>query len=457
MTVRIFSNEVADAKSFSRPFNVLPVKTKWSNVGFHILLFDLENLVELLLPTPLGDVDISSSFYGSDILRRAKSTVEKKTLTLKKSKTSCVPLSAEAQAKPASESLVQGDNAIKFLEENDVIKRQKKMKSSKKMYLKPSRKVDTNLTIDTAKLFLSCLLPWGVDKELDHLCIEHLNILKLQGPVSLGLASNEDHFSLMLPGWDLCNSEMKKDYSRVNLFSRKVLDLSNKYTATLLNQVGIPKGLENNCDSLQVSNTIVYLLSRLFLINKLVNMPLELACGVDSSLKMEFVRNKVKSPGNDILSISSFYGYLRNGKNESHVPEADLSLLKLISCWRDQSVQVTEAIQAVLLAEVQQHMKTLRKIPINNQSVSVAENGNCEMIQVLSKMEWAEELELQCVRNTCPLQTPASPVKHDSNSNSANFQDTEDMPDRCVLEESESPDEPSHHSWIAKVCPCRVC
>ncbi|KAF3830547.1 hypothetical protein GH733_004366 [Mirounga leonina] len=34
---------------------------------------------------------------------------------------------------------------------------------------------------------------------------------------------------------------------------------------------------------------------------------------------------------------------------------------------------------------------------------------------------------------------PVSPVKHDSNSNSANFQDTEDMPDRCVLEESESP------------------
>uniref|UniRef100_A0A2K6LM11 WDR72-like alpha-solenoid domain-containing protein n=4 Tax=Colobinae TaxID=9569 RepID=A0A2K6LM11_RHIBE len=51
---------------------------------------------------------------------------------------------------------------------------------------------------------------------------------------------------------------------------------------------------------------------------------------------------------------------------------------------------------------------------------------------------------------------PVSPVKHDSNSNSANFQDVEDMPDRCVLEESESPGEPRHHSWIAKVCPCKV-
>ncbi|XP_069315763.1 WD repeat-containing protein 72 [Eulemur rufifrons] len=451
------SCKAADAKSFPRPFNVLPVKTKWSNVSFHILLFDLENLVELLLPTPLSDGDSSNSFYGSEILRRAKSTVEKKTMTLKKNKTACGPLSAEAQAKPISESLAPGDNTSKFSEENDGIKRQKKMKSSKKAHPKPSRKVDASLTIDAAKLFLSCLLPWGVDKELDHLCIKHLNILKLQGPVSLGLASNEDHFSLMLPGWNLCNTEMKRDDSRVNLFSGKVLDLSNKYIATLSNQLVIPRDLENNCDSLQESNTIVYLLSRLFLVNKLVNMPLELACGTDSSFKMESVHNKAKSPGSDILHVSSFYGYLRNGKNGSHVPEADLSLLKLISCWRDQSVQVTEAIQAVLLAEVQQHMKTLRKTPINSQPVPIAENGHCEMMRNVPEMEWAEELELQCIRSTLPPQTPVSPVNHDSNSNSANFQDAEDMPDRCVLEESESPGEPRHRLWLAKVCPCKVC
>lgn len=433
------------------------MKTKWSNIGFHILLFDLENLVKLLLPTPLSAADPSTSFCGSEILRRAKSTVEKKTLTIKRNKTASGSLSAEAQATPFSDALTQGDNAGKFIEENDDIKRQKKMKSSNKKYTKPSRKVDANLTIDTAKLFLSCLLPWGVDKELDNLCIRHLNILKLQGPVSLGLASNEDHFSLMLPGWDLCNTEMKKEYSRVNLFSRKVLDLSNKYTATLPNHVGTPRGLENNCDSLEESNTIVYLLRRLFLVNKLVNIPSEFACDFDRSFKTESIHNKVKSPGNDILHISSFYGYLRNGKNESHTPEADLSLLKLISCWRDQSVQVTEAIQAVLLAEVQQHMKSLRETPIDSQPMSTAENGNCEMMQISKKKEWAEELELQCIRNTSALQTPVSPVKHDSNSNSANFQDAEDMPDRCVLEESESPGHPRHHSWIAKVCSCKMC
>ncbi|XP_073733126.1 WD repeat-containing protein 72 isoform X1 [Callorhinus ursinus] len=453
------SCKVADAKSFSGPFSVLPVKTKWSNVGFHILLFDLENLVELLLPTPICDVDPSNSFYGSEILRRAKSTVEKKTLTLKRNKTACGSLSAEVQAKPVGENPAQGDNAVKFLEESDGIKRQKKTKNSKKRHPKPSRKVDASITIDAAKLFLSCFLPWGVDKELDNLCIKHLNILKLQGSVSLGLAANEDCFSLMLPGWDECNAEMKTDYSKVNLFSKKVLDLSNKYTSTLPNQVGMLRGLENNCDSLHESNTIVYLLSRLFVVNKLVNMPLEFACGTDRSFKMESVHSKAKSSGNEILTISSLYGYLRNGKNDSHIPDADVSLWKLISCWRDHSVQVTEAIQAVLLAEVQQHMKTLSKTSVNSQTVSMTEDIRCEMRQILQKMEWThgEEIELQCTTDTWTLQTPVSLVKHDSNSNSANFQDTEDMPDRCVLEESESPGKPRHHSWIAKVCSCKLC
>ncbi|XP_023111102.2 WD repeat-containing protein 72 isoform X2 [Felis catus] len=436
--------KVADVKPFSGPFNVLPVKTRWSDIGFHILLFDLENLVELLLPTPVCDVDPSNSFYGSEILRRAKSTVEKKTLTLKRNKTASGSLSAEAQAKPVSENPAQGENTAKSLGDNEGIKRQKKIKNSKKMHPKPSRKVEANITIDTAKLFLSCFLPWGVDKEFDNLCIKHLDILKLQGSVSLGLASNEDHFSLMLPGWDLCNAEMKKDYSKVNLFSKKVLDLSNKYTSTLPNQVGMPRGLENNCDSSQESNTlntIVYLLNRLFSVNKLVNTPLELACGIDRSFKMESVHNKARIPGNEISNISSFYGYLRNGKSESHIPEADISLLKLISCWRDQSVQVTEAIQAVLLAEVQQHMKTLSKRAGNSQPVSMTEDVHCEMRQILQETEWTrEEVELHCTTDTLPLQTPVSPVKHDSDSNSAKFQDTEDMPDRCVLEESESPE-----------------
>uniref|UniRef100_A0A8C2TYX5 WDR72-like alpha-solenoid domain-containing protein n=1 Tax=Coturnix japonica TaxID=93934 RepID=A0A8C2TYX5_COTJA len=45
-------------------------------------------------------------------------------------------------------------------------------------------------------------------------------------------------------------------------------------------------------------------------------------------------------------------------------------------------------------------------------------------------------------------------LKHDKNSNPANFQDVEDAPDRYVLEESESPGE-NLIVWFGLVLPCK--
>ena len=42
---------------------------------------------------------------------------------------------------------------------------------------------------------------------------------------------------------------------------------------------------------------------------------------LNSAFKIESVHNKMKSPGNDILNISSFYGYLRNGKVVTDIVE----------------------------------------------------------------------------------------------------------------------------------------
>lgn len=70
-----------------------------------------------------------------------------------------------------------------------------------------------------------------------------------------------------------------------------------------------------------------------------------------------------------------------------------------------QTQQVTEAIQAVLLAEVQQQMKTLRKIPVNSEPGSMTENDNYQMMQIQPKMECTAELELQCITDSLSLQS----------------------------------------------------
>ena len=57
------------------------------------------------------------------------------------------------------------------------------------------------------------------------------------------------------------------------------------------------------------------------------------------------------------------------------------------------------------MAEVQKHMKTLRKTPVNSEPESVAKNGDYEMMQMLPKIEWAKDPELQCTTDTFPLQS----------------------------------------------------
>ncbi|XP_075620833.1 WD repeat-containing protein 72 isoform X2 [Balearica regulorum gibbericeps] len=422
------SDKLTDTSHIEQPFTILPVKTKWNNVNFHILLFDLEKLEELLLSSQLNGLKSSNSFHNCDTLERAKSTTEKRALTLKRKKTSGSVYPVDGQVETAcSDQVCRDNNTARSVEGSGGMKRQKKMKSSRKIRMQPSGNIDVNATTDTAKLLLSCFLPWGVDKEMDNLCVRHLDILRLQCPVSFGLVSNENHLSLMLPGWKCTDCGVLEERAVINLVSKRVLDLSNMYLAATEGQAGKKDGPENNVYGTKGLET-VFLFSRIALINRIINIPLAVTGETESPQKSESMHNKWRNIEAVAPSFPSFYGELPSSKSRYHSPEfGSVSLLKLICCWSDQSIKIIEAIQAVLLAEVQRTMNPLRKTTICRESLAIVENGN------------------------------VSALKHDKNSNSANFQDAEDTPDRCVVEESESPDDMKPHPWISKVCSCKVC
>ncbi|XP_075362120.1 WD repeat-containing protein 72 isoform X2 [Mycteria americana] len=423
------SDKLTDTSCIQQPFTMLPVKTKWNNANFHILLFDLEKLEELLLSSQLNGLKSSNSFHACDTLERAKSTTEKRPLTLKRNKTagSVSPVDGQVDT-VCSNQVCRDNNAARPLEESGGTKRQKKMKSSRKITMQPSGNVDVNVTTDAAKLLLSCLLPWGVDKEVDNLCVRHLDILRLQCPVSLGLLSNENHLSLTLPGRKCTDCGVLEEHAVVNLFSERVLDLSNKYLAATEGQTGKKDGPENTVYGTKGLETVFFLFSRIALINRIINIPSAVTGEIESPQKSESVHDKWRNIEAVTPSFPGSYGELPSSKSRYHSPDfGSVSLLKLICCWRDQSVKITEAMQAVLLAEVQRTTNTLRKTAICREPLAIVENGN------------------------------VSPLKHDKSSNSANFQDVEDTPDRCVLEESESPDDMKPHPWISKVCSCKVC
>ncbi|KAM9223944.1 WD repeat-containing protein 72 [Leptosomus discolor] len=424
------SHKPADTSCIQQPFTILPVKTKWSNASFHVLLFDLEKLEELL-SSQLDGLKSSNSFHNCDTLERAKSTTEKRALTLKRNKTagSISPVDGQVDTYlVCSNQVCRDDNAGRPLQESGGMKRQQKMKSSRKIRMQPSGNVDVNITTDAAKLLLSCLLPWGVDKEIDNLCVGHLDILKLQCPVSFGLVSNKNHLSLLLPGWTCTDCGVLEELAVINLFSKRVLDLSNKYLAATEGQTEKKDGPEKNVYGTKGLETVFFLFSRIALINRIINIPSAVTGEVESPQKSESVHDKWRNIEAVTPSFPRFYGELPSSESRYRPPDfGSVSLLKLICCWSDQPIKMIEAMQAVLLAEVQRAVTTWRKTAICKEPMTLVENGN------------------------------VSALKHDKSSNSANFPDVEDTPDRCVLEESESPDDMKPHPWINKVCSCKMC
>lgn len=76
-------------------------------------------------------------------------------------------------------------------EEEELRRREEKSKSLSLL--------EYNLTMDTAKLFMSCLHAWGLNQQLDNICLERLGMLRPHCPISFGLLSRGGHMSLMLP------------------------------------------------------------------------------------------------------------------------------------------------------------------------------------------------------------------------------------------------------------------
>ncbi|XP_078540981.1 WD repeat-containing protein 72 [Lissotriton helveticus] len=452
-----FSQKMAATKSVHNPFTFLPIDVKWNKIGFHVVLFDIEKIVELLLSSQTCGLKGVNSFHSCETLKPFKSSVEKRTLTLKRNKTAGSLYQAEGQTKQTSmNASVKENTAARLGDDIAGIKRHKKMKSSKKHKCSPEGNVDINVITDIARILLSCFLPWGVDCELDNLSVQYLELLRLQYPVSYGLVSNENHVSLMLPGWKHDSSPGAAGRSTDNLFSQKVVDMSSKYLSTVQSQPEMKAAPEeNNGNAKYGQQTLFYMLSRILLVNRTLKMHSDskMADKARSQQKLESIRSKWKNL--ETFNTSFPTGEIPIDKNGCIFNDFEtVSVVKLFSCWREQSVQVAEAIQAVLFGEVQRHVETLRIVSTNTPPVQSIDKEGSDG-QMLSKTVQKEELP-------CDLSAPIQDAsvthsKNDSNFKAANLPEKEELPDGCVIEDSESPDDPKQNPWMSKVCYCKVC
>ncbi|XP_029025680.1 WD repeat-containing protein 7 isoform X5 [Betta splendens] len=161
---------------------VQAMKSNTTDADMHVLFFDVEAMIIQLLteeaqrPNPMlvspetlqksqAGADKGGSFLANKIFKQVKETMKE---TIK-------------------EHLLDEDEE----EEEEMRRREEKSKSLSLL--------EYNLTMDTAKLFMSCLHAWGLNEQLDGICMDRLGMLRPHCPISFGLISRGGHMSLMLP------------------------------------------------------------------------------------------------------------------------------------------------------------------------------------------------------------------------------------------------------------------
>ncbi|XP_043681157.1 WD repeat-containing protein 7 isoform X9 [Vespula pensylvanica] len=138
----------------------------------HILFFDIEALIVQLLSDEYGTMSPGS--LESQGLISASEYQKVAALT--------------QSASPDAHKKIAGDN----WNSNDIAKNNLKRNGA---FSEP------NATMEVAQLLLSLLHAWGMDPDLDRVCEGKLGLLRPMVPVSFGVLSKGGYMSLLLPTW----------------------------------------------------------------------------------------------------------------------------------------------------------------------------------------------------------------------------------------------------------------
>ncbi|KPP80195.1 WD repeat-containing protein 7-like [Scleropages formosus] len=295
---------------------VQAMKTNLTDPDMHVLFFDVEAVIIQLLteeaqrPNPTlvspetlqkaqGSADKGGSFLAGKIFKQVKETIKEN----------------------IKEHLLDEDED----EEEEMRRREEKSKSISLL--------EYNLTMDTAKLFMSCLHAWGLNSMLDEVCLNRLGMLKPHCPISFGLLSRGGHMSLMLPTF-------KESMLRHMATGRKmsVSEIVGKGT------YGVSRAV-----------TTQHLLSVISLANTLMGMTN--ATFVSSSA----VQGQIKQGWSQLAAMHCVMLPDLLGLDKFRPPLLEM----LARRWQDRCLEIREAAQALLLAELRRIGQSGRKDTID--------------------------------------------------------------------------------------------
>ncbi|XP_022440122.1 WD repeat-containing protein 7 isoform X4 [Delphinapterus leucas] len=177
---------------------VQAIKTNLTDPDIHVLFFDVEALIIQLLTEEASRPN--TALISPENLQKAAGGSDKGGSFLTGKRAAVLFQQVKETIKENIKEHLLDDE-----EEDEEIMRQRREESDPEYRAsksKPLTLLEYNLTMDTAKLFMSCLHAWGLNDVLDEVCLDRLGMLKPHCTVSFGLLSRGGHMSLMLPGYN---------------------------------------------------------------------------------------------------------------------------------------------------------------------------------------------------------------------------------------------------------------
>ncbi|XP_055993934.1 WD repeat-containing protein 7 [Sorex fumeus] len=175
---------------------VQAIKTNLTDPDIHVLFFDVEALIIQLLTEEASRPN--TALISPENLQKASGSADKGGSFLTGKRAAVIFQQVKETIKENIKEHLLDDE-----DEDEELQRQRREESDPEYRAsksKPLTLLEYNLTMDTAKLFMSCLHAWGLNAVLDDVCLERLGMLKPHCTVSFGLLSRGGHMSLMLPG-----------------------------------------------------------------------------------------------------------------------------------------------------------------------------------------------------------------------------------------------------------------
>nr|XP_023030249.1 WD repeat-containing protein 7 isoform X5 [Leptinotarsa decemlineata] len=185
-------------RNHNSPLSIQGLRTNPKDPESHILFFDIECLIIELLSEEYdmmspGSLESAGLISQAEYLKVAALTQSASPDAHKKIAGILAKMKegAETALAKAESVLKQGGDQAKDGSESN-------SKNNKPNSLGP---LETSHGMEIAKLLLSLLHSWGLDNDLDRVCQVKLGLLRPMVPISFGVLSKANHMSLFLPTW----------------------------------------------------------------------------------------------------------------------------------------------------------------------------------------------------------------------------------------------------------------